>query len=73
MANPFDSFFNGVSKVINRVANPEPTDAEIVEVDGKLLLKVTYGDTSGGDLAFPLPKKDLKKIQQAILDYLIKS
>lgn len=72
MINSFDDLFDAAGAAISRAMNPEPTDAAVYEKDGKLVLKVVYGNTSGGELNITLPKKDLKSMQQGILEFLLK-
>jgi hypothetical protein len=72
MTNPFDEFFSDVASAAKRALNPDPTDAAVYEKDGKLYLRLLYGNTSGGELNIALPKKDLSSIVKGITDYLLK-
>jgi hypothetical protein len=72
MTNPFEDFIGGVGAAVTKALNPNPTDAAVYAKDGHLYLKLIYADTSGTDLNIRLPEKDLKSIQQGILDHLLK-
>lgn len=72
MINSFDELFDAAGKALSQAMNPEPTDAAVYEKDGKLVLKLIYGNTSGGEVNIVLPAKDLKSMQQGILEYLLK-
>jgi hypothetical protein len=73
VTNPFEEFLGGIGNALDKALNPEPTDAAVYERDGKLYLRLVYGDTSGGDINIVLPKKDLSGLVKGITDYLLKS
>jgi hypothetical protein len=71
MTNPLEDFLGGLGNALDKTLNPAPTDAAVYVRDGQLWMKLVYGDTSGMEINYPLPDKDLKSLQAGILSYLL--